>query len=324
MKTSRQHIQISSKIPEELNGMRLDQVCAKLFPEYSRSLLQKWIRQHWLTVDHQSLAPKDKVFMHQTVTIDAKLEDHQGWEAQAMDLDILFEDDYLILLNKPAGIVVHPGAGNPDHTLINALLHHEPLLNKLPRAGIVHRLDKETSGIMVVAKNLKAYTFLVDQIQKRQVKREYEAIVNGTMISGGTIEAPIGRHPINRIKMAVVPSGKEAITHYRIIETFRAHTHIKVILETGRTHQIRVHMAHLHYPIVGDPEYGKKSHLPPATSTELKTLLQQFPRQALHARRLTLKHPETLETLQYEAPLPEDMQILLASLREDQETYLKK
>lgn len=321
MKTSRQHIQISSKIPEELNGMRLDQVCAKLFPEYSRSLLQKWIRQAWLTVDQKVLAPKDKVFANQEINIHAELEDQNSWEAQAIDLNILFEDDYLILLNKPAGLVVHPGAGNPDHTLVNALLHHAPDLNKLPRAGIVHRLDKDTSGIMVVAKNLKAYTFLVDQIQKRQVKREYEAIVNGVMISGGTINAPIGRHPVSRTKMAVVHSGKEAISHYRVLETFRAHTHIKVILETGRTHQIRVHMAHLRYPIVGDPEYGKKAHLPSSPSEKLKNCLQQFPRQALHARRLTLHHPETLDILEYKAPVPEDMKNLLALLGEDQEIH---
>ncbi len=317
MKTSRQHIQISSKIPEEFDGKRLDQVCAQLFPEYSRSLLQKWIRRQWLTVDQQHLSPKDKVFAQQTICINAELEDQQNWEAQPISLNILFEDDDLILLNKPAGIVVHPGAGNPDHTLVNALLFHEPNLNKLPRAGIVHRLDKATSGIMVIAKTLKAYTFLVDQIQQRKVKREYEAIVNGVMISGGTVHAPIGRHPVSRTKMAVVHSGKEAITHYRIIESFRAHTHLKVQLETGRTHQIRVHMAHLHHPIVGDPEYGRKSYIPAGILPELKTMLQHFPRQALHAKRLTLQHPETLEILVYEAPLPEDMEALITMLRKD-------
>lgn len=316
MKTSRQHIQISSKIPEKLNGMRLDQACAKLFPEYSRSLLQKWIRQHWLTVDSKFLAPKDKIFTNQIIIINAELTDQQDWEAQMIPLDILFEDEHLILLNKPAGIVVHPGAGNPDHTLINALLHHDPLLKKLPRAGIVHRLDKNTSGIMVIAKNLKAYTFLVDQIQKRQVKREYEAIVNGIMISGGTLETSIGRHPVNRTKMAVISKGKQAITHYRIIKTFRAHSHIKVILDTGRTHQIRVHMAHLHHPITGDPEYGRP-YFPENASPSLKILLKNFKRQALHAKRLTLKHPETLEILQYEAPLPDDMKTLLFDLNED-------
>jgi 23S rRNA pseudouridine1911/1915/1917 synthase len=316
-----QHIQISYKIPEEFNGIRLDQACAKLFPEYSRTLLQKWIKQQYLTVNGEALKPKDKVFYGQLISINAPLEKKQKDQPQYIQLDILFEDEAILLINKPAGLVVHPGAGNPDKTLVNALLHYLPSLNQLPRAGIIHRLDKNTSGIMLIPKHLKAFTFLVDQLQKREIKREYEAVVNGVVISGGSLNKAIGRHPVNRVKMAVIATGKEAITHYRKIETFRAHTHLRVFLETGRTHQIRVHMAHLRYPIVGDPEYGKRPCFPKNATEELMKVLQAFPRQALHARQLSFLHPTTLNKVQYEAPLPTDIIQLIQALKKDRESH---
>ena len=232
-------------------------------------------------------------------------------------MELVYEDDHLLVVNKPAGLVVHPAAGNPDGTLQNALLHHDPALVDLPRAGIVHRLDKDTTGLMVVAKTASAHKTLVEALQAREVKREYRALVTGKPTAGGTVEAPIGRHPAKRTRMAVVSSGKHAITHYRIAERFRIHTLLAVNLETGRTHQIRVHMAHLHYPLVGDPVYGGRVKLPPAADEQTRQMLQSFRRQALHAYRLGLRHPATGEPMQWQADIPEDMQALLECLRED-------
>ena len=237
-----------------------------------------------------------------------------------MPLEILYEDSALIVLNKPPGLVVHPGAGNREGTLVNALLHHAPELANVPRAGVVHRLDKDTSGLLVVARTLAAHTHLVAQLQARTVKREYFAIVAGVMTAGGTIEAPVGRHPSERTRMAVVVGGREAVTHYRVLERFRGHTYVRVNLETGRTHQIRVHMAHLHYPLVGDPTYGGRLRLPADSSSTLREALRHFKRQALHAGVLGLIHPESGAALQWDAPLPADMQQLLEALRSDAES----
>jgi 23S rRNA pseudouridine1911/1915/1917 synthase len=290
-------------IPENLDNKRLDQALAKLFPEYSRSRLQAWIKARRVKVDGKILKSRDKVHTGQNIIVTPIIEPQKYWEAQAIALDIIYEDDDIIIINKPVGLVVHPGAGTRDRTMLNALLHHAPELAKLPRAGIIHRLDKDTSGLLVVARNLKSHTKLVAELQQRNIKREYEAIVVGVMAAGGTIDAPIGRHPKDRKRMAVVTSGKPAITHYRVIKRFKGYTHIKVTLETGRTHQIRVHMAYIHYPIVGDPVYGGN-----------KARYKNFKRQALHAKSLGLIHPRTGENREWQAPLPNDMGMLLKEL----------
>lgn len=313
-----QKIKLTDQIPIKLNGLRLDQALARLFPDYSRARLQHWIEHGQVLVDDQIiLRPKHKIQAHQTVLVQAILSPVTNhWEPQAMALDILYADSELLILNKPSGLVVHPAAGNPDHTLVNALLHYDPQLNQLPRAGIVHRLDKETSGIMVVARTLEAQCQLVQQIQQHEIKREYQTIVNGLLTGGGTVNAPIGRHPTQRLKMAVIDSGKPAVTHYRIVERFRAHTQLKILLETGRTHQIRVHMTHIGHPIVGDPVYGGRLKLPSGCTEHLKITLMGFKRQALHAQKLTLTHPKSGELLSWTAPLPKDFIQLMESLRQ--------
>jgi len=316
MNTLNKNIKLTAILPDELAGMRLDQALAKLFPEHSRSRLQQWIQAEKVHVDGTLLRAKDKVYPAQLIEVDAEAPVTEiTWEAQAIDLDVLYEDEQLIIINKPAGLVVHPAAGNPDSTLLNALLHYAPELRDIPRAGIVHRLDKDTSGILVVARTLAAHTYLVAKIQAREVKREYLAIITGTLTAGGTVDAPIGRHHANRTHMAVTESGKMAITHYRVIEKFPAHTYIRVILETGRTHQIRVHMAHIGRPIVGDQTYGGRLKLPAKCSDELKDALRMFKRQALHAHKLALIHPTTGVEMSWEAPLPEDFQQLIQVLK---------
>ncbi|MCG8427321.1 MAG: 23S rRNA pseudouridine(1911/1915/1917) synthase RluD, partial [Chromatiales bacterium] len=267
-------------------GKRLDQVLPLLFPDFSRSRLQQWIKEGLVTVDGQCHRPRDKVVGGERVTLEVVLEEQVECKPQPLDLAIIHEDDQILVINKPAGLVVHPAAGNPDGTLQNGLLHHEPNLIQLPRAGIVHRLDKETSGLLVVAKTPGAHKSLIEQLQAREIKREYRAVVTGVMTAGGMVDEPIGRHPSQRTKMAVVRSGKPAVTHYRVIERYRSHTYLKVFLETGRTHQIRVHMAHIHYPMVGDPVYGGRLKMPQGASDALREQLQLFRRQALHARRL--------------------------------------
>lgn len=304
-------------VTEELAGFRLDQALARLFPEYSRAKLQSWVENQSITVDGQVKKNRDKVLANQTIVIEAQLEKVAEWSAEAIELTIVYEDDDILVVNKPVGLVTHPGAGNLRGTLLNALLHHYPSLNELPRAGLVHRLDKDTSGLLVVAKTLIAHTRLVRMIEKRQVSREYTAIVEGRLIAGGTIDQPVGRHPKYRTKMAVIESGREAITHYRVLERFRAHTLVKVTLETGRTHQIRVHMAWLHHPLVGDSLYGWRLRLPPKASVEFVDGLRAFKRQALHATRLALKHPISGVLLEWEAQLPDDMQNLIVLLRQD-------
>lgn len=307
------------RIPEHLAGRRLDQTAAELFPEFSRERLKSWIQQGDLTINGLTARPKDKVNGGERLALDTQLEEETRWEPQAIPLSIVFEDDDVMVIDKPAGLVVHPAAGNPDGTLLNALLHHHAPLAAIPRAGIVHRLDKDTTGLMMVAKTLTAQTGLVSQLQARTVSREYDAIVVGTMTAGGKVDAPIGRHPKDRQRQAVTESGKPAVTHYRVKERFRGHTHVRCRLETGRTHQIRVHMAHVRHPLIGDPVYGGRFKLPPGAGESLKTLLREFPRQALHAHKLCFEHPVSGVPVECLAPLPDDMLMLLDTLREDQE-----
>jgi 23S rRNA pseudouridine1911/1915/1917 synthase len=318
MKNTAQTVNCQVIVPEHLAEKRLDQILSALFPAYSRSRLQSWIRSQQVLVDQQIKRPRDKIKAGALITITAILPEETKWEAQAIPLDIIYEDESLLVVNKPAGLVTHPAVGNPDKTLLNALLHHCPQLKQLPRAGIIHRLDKDTSGLLVIPKTLNAHTQLVKQLQARTIQRNYYAIVQGVLIAGGTINAPIGRHPKLRKKMAVNPlSGKHAVSHYRVIERFSHHTLIKVQLETGRTHQIRVHMAHIHHPLVGDKTYRGRPQLPKKASAELISCLRQFHRQALHAEHLKLIHPLSQQIIEWQAPLPEDMNRLINCLRED-------
>ncbi|MEJ2455546.1 MAG: 23S rRNA pseudouridine(1911/1915/1917) synthase RluD [Candidatus Thiodiazotropha sp.] len=306
-------------VPPTAAGYRLDQLLAERCPDYSRSRLQHWIKTGRVLLDGRSCRAKERLRGGEHILLRPELEPEVFDQGEAMPLDILYEDDALLVVNKPAGLVMHPAAGNPKGTLLNGLLAHHPSLSRIPRAGIVHRLDKETSGLLVVAKTLPAQNALVSQLQARSVKREYRAVVQGVMTAGGTVDAPIARHPVNRLRMAVIESGKPAVSHYRVLQRFRAHTYVKVELETGRTHQIRVHMAYIHHPLVGDPLYGGRLKLPPAASDALVETLRGFRRQALHAMRLTLQHPGTGERLSWEAPLPADMRELLSVLEQDAE-----
>lgn len=303
-------------IPISLGEQRLDRALAELMPEHSRSRIQGWIKSGAVKVNGQVVRPRDKVAADDVVGVHAEIESQDRWEAEDIAIDIIYEDDHIIVLNKPAGLVVHPAAGHASGTLVNALLHHYPDIAKLPRAGIVHRLDKDTTGLMVVAKSLVAHTSIVDQLQTRTMGREYEAVVTGVMTGGGSVDQAMARHPQNRIKMAVHPFGKPAVTHYRLIERFDAHTHIRLKLETGRTHQIRVHMTHLHYPLVGDPVYGGRLRLPAGASEDVADAIRDFKRQALHAKKLTLIHPESGEEMSWEVELPEDMVHLLTMLKQ--------
>lgn len=309
-----------ARVPNAMAGQRLDQAAAELFADFSRERLKNWIQQGALTVDGSQVRPRHKLYGGEHLALSAELEEETRFAPQAIELVVVFEDAEVLVVDKPAGLVVHPAAGNPDGTLLNALLHHHPGAASLPRAGIVHRLDKDTTGLMVVAKTLNAQTVLVEQLQARTVTREYEAIVTGVMTAGGTVEAPIGRHPKDRKRQAVTPSGKPALTHYRVAERFRHHTHVRCRLETGRTHQIRVHLAHRRFPLVGDALYGGRLKLPPGASDELKTLLREFPRQALHARKLAFIHPATGNKVTFHAELPDDMLMLLDYLRDDHQT----
>lgn len=319
--TSSQLNLITAEIPDSLDGMRLDKALASLFSDFSRSRLQRWIRDGLVEVDDEILRAKDKVFSGQKVSVQVIEQAEVVWQAQDIPLDIVYEDAQLIVLNKPHGMVVHPAAGNYSGTMLNALLHYAPELENVPRAGIVHRLDKGTSGLLVVARDLATHKYLVEQLQDRAFEREYRAIVSGVMTAGGRVDEPIGRHRVNRTKMAVLPPGKQggkpAVTHYRVEERYRAHTLVRVKLETGRTHQIRVHMAYIKFPVVGDPVYAGRLKLPKGCSDELTITLRGFKRQALHAFRLGVIHPQTEKLLTWEAPVPEDMQNLQNILRTD-------
>jgi 23S rRNA pseudouridine1911/1915/1917 synthase len=310
---------LTAEVPLELAGMRLDQVLAELFGDYSRSKLQTWIKSGRVLVNGSMLKPKDKLEGGEEITLDAEPEVVITCEPEEIPLDIIYEDDSLLIVNKPAGLVVHPAVGNWSGTLLNALLHHAPDLETLPRAGIIHRIDKDTSGLLMIAKTLQAHNSLAQQLQDREITREYLAITRGRMTAGGTVDEPIGRHPTDRKRYAVKGSGKFAVTHYRVIQRFTGHTLIRVKLETGRTHQIRVHMAHIRYPLVGDQVYGGRFQMPPHCSGHLEQALRNFKRQALHAAKLGLRHPVTDEYLEWEQPLPEDMVNLLEALAENEQ-----
>ena len=304
-------------VPDHAAGRRFDAVLAELFPEFSRSRLAEWIKAGDALLDGKQARPRDPVRGGEAVSLTVVLEVQTTAAPEDIALDILYEDEAVFVLDKPAGLVVHPGAGNPAGTLVNALLHRDPALSALPRAGIVHRLDKDTSGVMVVARTLPAHTALVRMLEERAIHREYEAICRGVMTGGGTVDAPIDRHPTDRVRMSIREGGRDAVTHYRVIRRFRAHTHVRVQLETGRTHQIRVHLTHVGYPIVGDRVYGGRLALPKGVSEELRQSLREFPRQALHAARLELAHPVTCKPLEAVAPLPSDMTELLGRLATD-------
>ena len=313
-----ENIQHKEIVPTSCLGKRLDQTLAQMFPDYSRSRLKDWIVAGKVAINDTIITKaREKMYGGETISINAEIEADVRFEAQDLPLNIVYEDDDILVINKPAGFVVHPGAGNPDGTVLNALLHHCPALDLVPRAGIVHRLDKDTTGLMVVAKTIAAQTNLVDSLQRREITREYEAVANGVMTAGGVVDEPIGRHATKRTHMAVTFSGRPSITHYRVMEKYRLHTRIRLRLETGRTHQIRVHMAHISHPLVGDPVYGGRPRPPKNATPQLLDLLRKFKRQALHAAMLSLYHPITGEQMTWHAELPDDFVELINLLKED-------
>jgi 23S rRNA pseudouridine1911/1915/1917 synthase len=314
--------QFTEIVPASYSGQRMDQILAAIFPDFSRSRIQRWIKDGQVSVNGSPLTrPREKLVGGEELILNAYMEPEGEWQPEPINLTIVYEDDDLLVIDKPVGLVVHPAAGNPDGTLLNGLLNHESKLIEIPRAGIVHRLDKGTSGLMVVAKTLKAQTSLVEQLQQRTVKREYEAVVMGVLTGGRRIEEDIGRHPIDRKRMAVIRhgrgEGKPAVTHYRVIKRYRAYTHIRLQLETGRTHQIRVHMSHLRHALVGDSVYAGRLQLPKGATEQLIDVLRNYRHQALHAVQLGLVHPTTGEDMLWQSELPEDFQQLLAALEQD-------
>lgn len=315
--------QVSIIIPDNLAGRRLDQVLAELVPDFSRSQLQKWIKSGLVLVNGEKLRPRDNVLGGELVELAIEIDEQTNWQAEDIPISVIYEDEHILVVNKEPGMVVHPGAGNNSGTLSNALLHHIPQQAAIPRAGIVHRLDKDTSGLLVVAKSLTAHKNLVEQLQQRTVSREYTALCNGVMTAGGTVDEPIGRHPTNRLRMAVRENGKPAITHYRVAQRFRAHTLIQVKLETGRTHQIRVHMSYIRYPLVGDLVYGGRLRIPADCSEKFADMLKSFRRQALHASSLGLKHPLSGKEVHFTADLPQDLNALINAAQQDLDEHAK-
>lgn len=307
----------SAQVPADMRGTRLDQAASQLFPDFSRARLQGWIKAGDLKINDRTAKPKEKLAGGEALTLNTTLEQQGDWLPEDIEINIVFEDEHLLVVNKTANMVVHPAVGNYTGTLVNALLHHQSNLVTLPRAGIVHRLDKDTTGLMVVAKTLSAHANLVEQLQARSVSREYEAIATGVIIASGVVEAPIARHPKQRKQMAVVMSGKEAITHYQVVRRFHGHTRLRLKLETGRTHQIRVHMAYIQHPLVGDCVYGNRVRKLKNITEDLTVALKAFPRQALHAAKLGFIHPASGEYCSWSAPLPNDMRLLLDALKAD-------
>lgn len=317
-----QQVQLSATIAESQLGQRLDQALAELFPDYSRSRIKEWILDDRVQVNGKVInKAKEKVLGGEQISIDALIEEDSRWEPQDIPLDVVYEDEDILIINKPRDLVVHPGAGNPDGTILNALLYRYPEIADVPRAGIVHRLDKDTTGLMVVAKTVPAQTHLVEALQRREITREYEAVAVGRMTAGGMVEEPISRHPTKRTHMAVHPMGKPAVTHYRVMEHFRAHTRLRLRLETGRTHQIRVHMAHINHPLIGDPLYGARPRPLKGATEEFLEVMRNFDRQALHATMLRLYHPITGIQMEWHAPLPDDMVKLIEALKADTELH---
>ena len=306
-------------LPPEFAGKRLDQALAQLLPQYSRTRIQRWIEDGAVLINGLAPRVRDLVTGGETAIVEARLPPESGVEAEKLPLDIVHQDAAVIIINKPPGLVVHPGAGNRAHTLQNALLAHDTKLKRVPRAGLVHRIDKDTSGLLVVARTMEAQTKLVAELAEHGIEREYLAVCTGAMTGGGTVDKAIDRHRSHRLKFAVRADGREAVTHYRIERRFRQHTLARVRLETGRTHQIRVHMEHVGYPIVGDPLYGGRKRFPKGASPELREALEHFHRQALHAARLELTHPKSGKRVSFEAPLPEDLVALLGILQRDAE-----
>ena len=302
-------------IPERMTGSRLDASLAEMLPDYSRSKITAWIKSGDALINQKTFKPKDKSSGSEIVCLTLNQKQSNDWIAENIPLNVVYEDEDIIVINKQFGLVTHPGAGNWSGTLANALLYYDPALSTLDRAGIVHRLDKNTSGLMVIARNEKSQKYLVEQLQNHSVDREYSAIVYGHMIAGGTVDEPIGRDSKDRVKQAVSMSGKDAVTHYRAIERFKSHTHVKAILETGRTHQIRVHLSHVGHSLIGDPMYGGRVRFPKKASEELKGALLNFKRQALHSKKLTLTHPISGELMSWKAALPKDMKDLLEVLK---------
>ena len=302
-------------IPPRMSGYRLDAALAEMLPDYSRSKISSWIKAGDVLIEQSKFKPKDKSTGSEIISLNVYEKSYSKWNPENIPLDIVFEDDDIIVINKPYGLVTHPGSGNWTGTLANALLYYDSSLSRLDRAGIVHRLDKNTSGLMVVSKNEKSQKFLVEQLQMHAVEREYSAIVYGHMISGGSIDEPLGRDPKDRVKQSVLSNGKDALTHFRVIDRFKSHTHVKAILETGRTHQIRVHLSHIGHPLIGDPVYGGRVRFPKKASQELKIVLSNFHRHALHSKKLSLSHPVTGKLMSWKAELPDDMKELVNTLR---------
>lgn len=319
--TTATHLSLQFQLDEQYLGLRIDQAAATVWPDFSREKLKQWMKDGYLLVDGNKIKPKYRCEGHERLTLEVELEQQTRSTPEDIPLDIIYEDDDILVINKPVGMVVHPGAGNPSGTLVNALLHYAPKTAELARAGLVHRIDKDTSGLLVVAKTLEAQFSLSRQLARKSVYRVYDLIVYGNMIAGGTVDEPIKRHPVDRIKMAVLPGGRDAVTHYNVKERFQNFTRVQAQLETGRTHQIRVHFTYIGYGLVGDPVYMSRVRVPAGASERLAETLRGFRRQALHAAKLGLIHPRTQEEMLFEAPWPEDFNTLITVLREENKAY---